>query len=50
MLKNYGNIFSTSADDLQVIIEALEAEGFEFAYINDMSGSVIKEIVEEQGE
>lgn len=44
MLKVYGGIYSNTKDDFDVMAKALSNEGFQIAYQNETSGTVIKEV------
>ena len=43
MLKNYGNFFANSLEDMNTIVEALRSIGYDIAYISNISGSIVKE-------
>lgn len=44
MLKVFGNVYSDNKDNFDVIVRALEREGFEIAYNTENSGVVEKEV------
>lgn len=43
MLKNYGNFFANSLEDMDKIAEVLRSIGYDIAYISNISGSIVKE-------
>ena len=44
MLKVFGGIYGNNKQDFDLITEALTSKGFEIAYQNETSGTVIKEV------
>lgn len=44
MLKVFGHIYSNTKEDFEVVMSALEREGFTVAYEGEMNGSVIKDV------
>lgn len=45
MLKVFGHIYSNSNEDFNAMASALADNGFEIAYENENSGTVIKDVV-----
>ena len=50
MLKVFGHIYSNSNEDFNAMASALADNGFEIAYENENSGTVIKDVVSINGE
>ncbi len=44
MLKSYGNISANSKNEMNELDTALNNAGFQIAYINDVMGTIIKEV------
>jgi len=44
MLKVYGNIYSQNKEDFNILVQALENDGFQVALINETNGTIIKEV------
>lgn len=43
MIKNYGNFFANSLEDMDKIANDLKSLGYDIAYISNISGSIVKE-------
>lgn len=44
MLKIYGQIYSNSKEDFDVLTNALRDNGFDIAYQSETNGTVVKEV------
>lgn len=44
MLKIYGQIYSSSKEDFDVLTNALRDNGFDIAYQSETNGTVVKEV------
>lgn len=50
MLKVYATVYTDAPEKMTELAEALEKEGFEVAYSNDVSATIIKEVPDEKTE
>ena len=44
MLKVFGTLYGNSPEGFEAMKAVLEADGFEIAYVNEVNGTVIKEV------
>lgn len=44
MLKAFGNVSSYNKDDFNILVKALENDGFQVALLTETNGTVIKEV------
>ena len=44
MLKNYGQIYSSSKEDFEAMAASPAKDGFQIAYMTETNGTVIKEV------
>lgn len=50
MLKNFGNVYGTTKENLDEIERALNDNGFEIAHDTETSGVIVKEVATLNGE
>ena len=45
MLKTCGNIYSQSQEEMEEMHGAMAAAGYDFAYLNPLSATIVKKVV-----